>query len=177
MPTSGCSSQHCRLIAYKSEGSPSLPNLRPPCRHKGPEGVPWLLSFSQRFPPPPRHLRSSNAKVSTLLFVSSGPSGSFQAWLWWNWKGWIIKCSENVKLAPGPVFSVISIIPGEHCCLLGWEVLRKREGSPAHLSAEGVPPPGWGTTWVVWRKTSGAAEGPPSLEGVQWEEQRWRGVR
>ena len=37
---------------------------------------------------------------------------------------------ENVKLAPGPVFSVISIIPGEHCRLLGGEVLRERAGCP-----------------------------------------------
>ena len=42
-----------------------------------------------------------------------------------------------MKLAPGPVFSVISIIPGGCSCSLGWEVLGRRALSPAHLHAAG----------------------------------------
>lgn len=77
-----------------------------------------------------------------------------------------------MKLAPGPVLSVISIIPGERCRLLGGEVLRERAGCLAHLSAAGVTPPGRGTVWAVCRKTPGAGEGPPSLERVQRGESR-----
>lgn len=41
------------LIPCKSEGSPSLLNLRPLCGHKGTEGATWLLSWSQRSRPHP----------------------------------------------------------------------------------------------------------------------------
>lgn len=77
----GRSSRQSQLIPRDGEGSPSLPNLRPLRGPHGTEGATWLLSASPRSHPAPGHLRRSRAKAGPLLFVHSGPLGTFQAWL------------------------------------------------------------------------------------------------